>query len=525
MFLGGFESSEHVNEDGLRLDQIVATGHDVLTEDDYRLCLRLGIAGVRESLRWSRSDTPVGLDLGDLRRMARIGRQAGVTQIWDLMHFGYPDGLEATAPEFGERLFERIERFAEAAARAIRDETDAPLYVTPVNEISWTAWKGGEVGWMAPFWKGRGAEYKRILVRAAIAAANAVWRVDPSATMVSADPLVRHHVHPAITDREDRARIGDDVLRHNEDILFEAFDLLAGRREPELGGTRRHLGIVGLNYYFANQWLIGYPDTPRQALELGDERLTPLHVLLREVQDRYGGPIFISETGAPIDLRARWVEMLHHETRLALEAGVDLAGICLYPMITAPDWEDRTASLEGGVVDTWRRADGSLTRVPRTPMIDAMRVAQQELDPEHVATPDLPRYPEEHLREGVLVDLREAAPYRAHMFGSRTVIAGDASTVQLLAFEADGAIGAHRHFDTEHVLTVIEGEGDIWVSTRWWHVSEGQTLLIPAGAYHTIRNATRSNFLVQQVNAPKPWEPEYGGGRPPDVPVWISPDD
>lgn len=519
LFLGGFEASEHVNEDGLRLDQIVATAHDVLAEDDYRLCRRLGIAGVRESLRWATADTPAGLDLGHLRRMAAVGRDSGVAQIWDLMHFGYPDGLDAADPLFGDALVERIARFAEAAARAIREETDAALFVTPVNEISWCAWKAGEVGWMAPFWKGRGGDYKRILVRAAVAAAEAVWRVDPEATMVSADPLVRHHLHPDVVDREDGLRIAEDVRRHNEEIVFEAFDLLSGRLEPELGGTRRHLGIVGLNYYFANQWLIGYANTPRRAIELGEAGLTPLHVLLAEVQARYGGPVMLTETGAPIDLRPAWVEMLHEETRLALAAGIDLAGICLYPMITAPDWEDRTALLEAGVVDTWR-VDGRMNRVVRTVMVDAMRKAQRELDPANVAVDDFPEYPQEHLREGLLVDLRESAPYRAHMFGSRTVISADAATVQLLAFEPDGAIGVHRHFDTEHILTVIDGEGEIWVSTRWWRVRAGQTLLIPAGAYHTIRNAARTNFLVQQVNAPKPWEPEQAGPRPSDVPAW-----
>ncbi|MEA2623955.1 MAG: hypothetical protein QOH61_2865, partial [Chloroflexota bacterium] len=479
LFLGGFECSDLLTEDGLRLDQVAATGHDRQAEEDYRLCRQLGIRGVRESLLWVRSDGHAGIDLAEVRRLARIGRETGVTQIWDLMHFGYPDGLDAAHPAFGELLAERIATFARAAARALRDETDGPLYVTPVNEISWTAVKAAEVGWMAPFWKGRSPEYKRILVKASIAAANAIWEVDPSATMVVADPLVRHHVHPAVTDPDDRVRIGGEVRQFNEHVVFETFDLLAGRLEPELGGSRRHLGIVGLNYYFANQWLIGYPDTPRRAVELGEPELIPLHVLLAEVAERYGGPVLLTETGAPVDLRPRWVDMLLEETRLALAAGTDVGGLCLYPMITAPDWEDRMAFLEGGIVDTWPEPGGRMARAPFPPVVDAMRRAQLELDPENVAATDLRPYPAEHLREAMLVDLREAAPWRAHMFGSRTVLAGDSATVQLLAFEPDGAIGTHRHFDTEHVMTVIEGELEIFVSTRWWRVTAGQTLLVP----------------------------------------------
>ncbi|MEA2622151.1 MAG: Mannose-6-phosphate isomerase, partial [Chloroflexota bacterium] len=83
-----------------------------------------------------------------------------------------------------------------------------------------------------------------------------------------------------------------------------------------------------------------------------------------------------------------------------------------------------------------------------------------------------------------------------------------------------GAIGTHRHFDTEHVMTVIEGELEIFVSTRWWRVTAGQTLLVPAGAYHTVRNGARTNLLIQQVNAPRPWEPDFLGPRPSEVTPW-----
>ena len=46
---------------------------------------------------------------------------------------------------------------------------------------------------MAPFSHGRGGEVKRALVRAAIGAAEAIWDVDPSARMLTVEPLVRLH--------------------------------------------------------------------------------------------------------------------------------------------------------------------------------------------------------------------------------------------------------------------------------------------------------------------------------------------
>jgi hypothetical protein len=37
----------------------------------------------------------------------------------------------------------------------------------------------------------------------------------------------------------------------------DALDMLIGRREPELGGRREYLDVIGINYYPHNQWF--YP--------------------------------------------------------------------------------------------------------------------------------------------------------------------------------------------------------------------------------------------------------------------------
>ena len=36
--------------------------------------------------------------------------------------------------------------------------------------------------------------------------------------------------------------------------MFEAWDMLSGRVQPELGGDERYLDVIGVNYYDRNQW-------------------------------------------------------------------------------------------------------------------------------------------------------------------------------------------------------------------------------------------------------------------------------
>ena len=69
----------------------------------------------------------------------------------------------------------------------------APFFC-PVNEISFWAWAGGEVGRFAPVGHGRGRDLKRQLVRAWIAGMTAVRSVAPRARFMTAEPLI--HVAP-----------------------------------------------------------------------------------------------------------------------------------------------------------------------------------------------------------------------------------------------------------------------------------------------------------------------------------------
>src|SRR3712207_3880564 len=62
--------------------------------------------------------------------------------------------------------------------------------------------------------------------------------------------------------------------------------------------------------------------------------------MLKEAQQRYGRPIFLAETGAEGSSRAAWLNYVCAEVREALAQGVPVAGICLYPVIDYPGWED-----------------------------------------------------------------------------------------------------------------------------------------------------------------------------------------
>jgi mannose-6-phosphate isomerase-like protein (cupin superfamily) len=505
-FLGGFECSNHLNVEGRRLDLIASTQHDRQAEGDYALCRSVGIRAVREAARWPRLDCRGVLQTHEVRELARLGRASGILQIWDLMHYGYPDDLDPFDPE---PFVRRFADYAAAVAATVREESAGPRWYTPVNEISYYAWAGGEIGYMAPFGAGRGGELKRVLVRAAIEAVNAILKVDTDAWILSVDPLVRLHAPPGRQDLQPEA----DHFNHA--VMTEAFDMLAGRIAPELGGSRAHLGVIGLNYYAGNQWTIGTAEQPQRFLDPADPLWVPLPVLLKELQARYGGPLVIAETGASGEARPGWLRHLIEEAVRARANGIDLQGICLYPIITSPDWEDPTAFFDGGLFDVDPQPDGVLRRVLFGPLAEALREGQAKLDPTNLPSEPLPAAEEQvRMKQPALLRPKEAVTFKKDNFSYRTLAAGEHLQVECYGLDPGAGVPAHRHRETEHVLTVIAGSAEVKLGGETVKMDEGEGVLVPAGLYYSIRNSGTGRLILQQVSGPKPWDAHYGRPHP-----------
>ena len=324
-FLGGFECSAQRQPDGRRLDLLASTGHDRLFEGDFRQLQRHGMAAARDGLRWHLIEaTPGRYDWSSALPMLRAARRQGVRIIWDLCHYGWPDGLDIWSGAF----VERFAGFAAAAARVVAEESDTPPLFCIINEISFWAWAGGEVGRFAPAALGRGGELKRQLVRAAITATTAVREAVPSARFIHAEPAI----HVVSGSPEPDRLAAAEMHRQSQ---YESLDMMCGRQAPDLGGCPDLLDIVGVNFYPDNQWYAGGSTIP-----LGHHAYRSLREILAEVHARYGRPLLIAETGAEGTAKASWLHYVSGEVRAAQRSGVPIEGICLYPILDYPGWEN-----------------------------------------------------------------------------------------------------------------------------------------------------------------------------------------
>lgn len=368
-FLSGFECSTFLWRNLERRNLIEETQHNVHADEDYQLLRELGIAVSREGIPWPMVDRRGEYDFSVIDPMLAAMRRAQIIPIWDLCHYGYPDDLDP----FREGFVERFARYCRAAAEYVIPRMHGPYFFTPINEITFFSFIGGEWGWVAPYRNSKADrfELRRILCHAAIAGVHAIRQVEPQARMVHIDPLVQVVAPRNRPDQEEAA------YQETYVDTYVAWDILAGKLHPELGGSPEILDIVGANNYSFGQ--MEYREHgPHQALDPGDDRIRPLCDLMKLVWDRYHRPMIIGETSGMHNGRAAWLKDVMEESLAAVYQGMDLHGICLFPAVDMPDWHTGEW-LHNGLIDVVEE-NGVLRRAPHAPYIEELHRWQRELN-------------------------------------------------------------------------------------------------------------------------------------------------
>ena len=332
-WMAGYEGSDHLNSAGVPLSMNEANHHWQQLDADYALLARFGIRTVRESIGWRVTEQQGDAGFTRLRRHAELAQRHGIEVIWTLMHYGWPADIDLLSPIF----VERFSAFSERVARTLCSVSGGRHFYQPINEISFLSWALSSTGLMQHaqrmLFSGDGRAVKIQLVRAALQACNAVGSVDPQARFMHSDPLIH------VTAPPDSPPEVLEAARLQSAGAFEAWDMLYGRTEPQLGGSPRLLDIVGINYYHDNQWTEQGLAIDPLHWHLRDPRRKPLSELLDSVWQRYRAPMLIAETSHVGDGRGQWLDDVAREVSLSRARGMPIEGICLYPAIDRHGWD------------------------------------------------------------------------------------------------------------------------------------------------------------------------------------------
>lgn len=361
-WMAGFECTDQINAFGNRVDFLEITGHLSMLDDDYKNLSIFGMKTVREGIRWSVVEKfPYQYDFSTVAEMIRVAQENNIQQVWDICHFGFPDDLTPLHPMFARRFASLCRAFVQFYRMLV---PQGELIVTPINEVSFLSWLGGDVRGTSPFCVGQGWEVKYRLMKAYIEGIEAMKEVDETIRIMTTEPLVN------IIPHENAGQEEIDLATKIHDDQFQVLDILSGKICPELRGKPTYLDILGYNYYFNNQWVLSTHDFLDWREGYNDFRYVPLHQLLKGAYQRYQRPFVLTETSHPKEDRPFWIKMIAEESALVLSAGLPLWGVCWYPILNRPDWDNLDDWHHSGL---WEDKYDLYERQPRRPHLPTVQ--------------------------------------------------------------------------------------------------------------------------------------------------------
>lgn len=341
-WMGGFEGADHINGNRDRLDMVRDSGHELHVTEDYSRLSAMGIKTIRESIGWriSQPHKDSQLDLTRALHFANCAKRKGMQIIWTFMHYGTPEGIDLHDDSFIDHFTD----YAVKIATALKPFCDAPIY-NLINEISFLAWAVSQTNFIHPYiGDGNshvGYQVKRRLVRAVLKAMGEIKKISPNARFIHIEPII-HMVAPVgRPDMEDYAK---QVCGYQ----WQTFDLICGAMEPELGGSREALDLIGVNYYYNGQLEV---DGDPLDWETKDPRRIPFSWMLTEASERYDKPLLISETGHFDEGRGPWLDEVLSEIHDAMDDGIPILGVCLYPVLDRPCWHEPHKIIRAGLLE------------------------------------------------------------------------------------------------------------------------------------------------------------------------------
>jgi quercetin dioxygenase-like cupin family protein len=108
----------------------------------------------------------------------------------------------------------------------------------------------------------------------------------------------------------------------------------------------------------------------------------------------------------------------------------------------------------------------------------------------------------EELRGKVLL-LKELVAYQEGTVASRMIVNTPAGSITLFSFDKDEGLSEHTA-PYDAVVTILDGECEVWVAGQTHPMKEGETIIFPANAPHALSAVTRFKMSLTMIRGTTP---------------------
>ena len=99
---------------------------------------------------------------------------------------------------------------------------------------------------------------------------------------------------------------------------------------------------------------------------------------------------------------------------------------------------------------------------------------------------------------GKVLDLKELVAYQDGSVASRMIINNKAGSITVFSFDENEGLSEHTA-PYDAVVTIIDGECEVWVAGTTLQMKTGQTIIFPANAPHALSAITKFKMTLTMI--------------------------
>lgn len=99
---------------------------------------------------------------------------------------------------------------------------------------------------------------------------------------------------------------------------------------------------------------------------------------------------------------------------------------------------------------------------------------------------------------GKVLTLKDLVDYQDGTVASRMIVNTKAGSITLFSFDEDEGLSEHTA-PYDAVVTILDGECEVWVQGVTYQMKEGDTIIFPAGVPHALSAITRFKMSLTMI--------------------------
>ena len=102
--------------------------------------------------------------------------------------------------------------------------------------------------------------------------------------------------------------------------------------------------------------------------------------------------------------------------------------------------------------------------------------------------------------KGKVLNLAYLVEYQEGAVASRMIVNKPVGTITLFSFDEDEGLSEHTA-PYDAVVTILDGECEVWLSGETHMMTAGDTIIFPANAPHALSAVTRFKMMLVMIRA------------------------